>query len=72
MSQEVIFLVLDHLMVHHKEFPISLTMELLMRHPMGHLMDLLMEILMDRSTDITINPMGMGINDPLTPLIMVL
>ena len=64
--REVIFLFLYRLMVHHKDFPISLTMELLM----GHLMELLMDNLMDRSMDKTINPMGMGIKNPLTHLIM--
>ena len=59
-------------MVHLKEFPISLTMEILMGHPVGHLMELLMESLMDSSMDRTINPMDMGINNPLTPLIMAL
>ena len=59
---------LDHLMVHRKEFPISLTMELLM----GHLMELLMDSLMDRSMDRVINLMGTGINNPLTPLIIAL
>ena len=47
-------------------------MELLMGHPMGNLMELLMDNLMDRHMDRTINPMGMGINDLLTPLIMAL
>ena len=70
LSQEVIFLFLYHLMVHRKEFPISLTMELLMGHPMGKLMDLLMDKLMDHSMDRTINPMGTSINNPLTLLIM--
>ena len=59
-------------MVHLKEFPISLIMEILMGHPMGHLMDILMDSLMDRSMDRTINPMGMGIKNLLTPLIMAL
>ena len=63
---------LDNLMVHHKDFPISLTMELLMKHPMGHLMELLMDSLMDCSMDRTINPMGTGINNLLTLLIMAL
>ena len=45
-------------------------MELLMGYPMGHLMELLMDKLMDRSMDRAINLMGMGINNPLTPLIM--
>ena len=53
-------------MVHLKEFPISLTMDILMGHPMGHLMELLMDSLMDRSMDITINPMGTCINNLLT------
>ena len=57
-------------MVHHKEFPISLIMELLMGHPMGHLMELLMENIMDRSMDKTIKPMGTGIKNLLNPLIM--
>ena len=43
-----------------------------MGHRMGHLMELLMDNLMDHSMDKTINPMGMGINNPLTHLIMVL
>ena len=47
-------------------------MDLLMGHPMGHLMELLMGSLMDRSMDRTINPMGTGINNSLTPLIMAL
>ena len=47
-------------------------MELLMGHPMGHLMELLMDNLMDRSMDKTINPMGTGINNLLTLLIMAL
>ena len=68
LSREVIFLFLDRLMVHRKEFPISLTMELLM----GHLMELLMDSLMDRSMDRTINPMGAGINNLLTLQIMAL
>ena len=59
-------------MVHLKEFPISLTMDILMGHPMGHLMELLMDSLMDHSMDRTINPMGMGINNPLTLPIMAL
>ena len=63
---------LDHLMVHRKEFPISLIMELLTGHPMGHVLELLMENLMDRSMDRTINPMGTGINNLLTLLIMYL
>ena len=49
-------------MVHLKEFPISLTMDILMGHPMGHLMELLMDSLMDHSMDRTINPMGTGIS----------
>ena len=57
-------------MVHRKEFPISLTMELLMGHPMVHLMELLMDSLMDHSMDRTINPMGTGINNLLTLPIM--
>ena len=61
---------LYHLTVHRKEFPISLIMELLMGHPMGHLMELLMDNLMDRSMGKNIKPMGMGINNPLNPLIM--
>ena len=72
LSRDVIFLFLDHLMVHHKDFPISLTMELLMGHPMGHLMELLMDSLMDRSMDRTINPMGMGIKNLLTLPIMAM
>ena len=71
-------------MVHRKEFPISLIMELLMGHPMGHLMELLMghpmghlmellmDNLMDHSMDRATNLMGTGINNPLTPLIMAL
>ena len=59
-------------MVHLKEFPISLTMELLMQNPMGHLMYLLMGILMDHSMDKIINPMGAGINNLLTLPIMAL
>ena len=63
---------LDHLMVHIKEFPISLTMDILMGHPMGHLMELLMDSIMDSSMDRNINPMGMGINNLLTLPIMAL
>ena len=63
---------LDHLMVHCKEFPISLIMELLMGHPMGHLMDLLMDSLMDCSMDIIINPLGTIINNLLTLPFMAL
>ena len=59
-------------MVHLKEFPISLAMEILMGHPVGHLMELLMDSLMDRSMDGTINPMGAGINNLLTLPIMAL
>ena len=59
-------------MVHLKEFPISLTMEILMGHPMGHLMELLMDSLMDCSMNRTINPVGTGINNLLTLLIMAL
>ena len=59
-------------MVHRKDFPISLNMELLMGHPMGHFMELLMDSLMDRSMDRTINPMGKGINNLLTLPIMAL
>ena len=59
-------------MVHCKEFPISLTMDILMGHPMGHLMELLMDSLMDCSMDITINPMGTGINNLLSLPIMAL
>ena len=66
------YLFLDHLTVHRNEFPISLTMELLMGHPMGHLMELLMENLMDHSMDRTIKPMGMGINNLLNLPIMAL
>ena len=72
MSREVIFLFLDHLTVHRKEFPISLLMDLLMGYPMGHLMELLMDNIMDRSMDRDINLMGTGINNLLTPLIMAL
>ena len=57
-------------MAHLKDFPISLTMDILMGHPMGHLMELLMDNLMDRSMDRTINPMGTGIKNLLTLLIM--
>ena len=49
-----------------KEFPISLTMDILM----GHLMELLMDSLMDRSMDKTINRMGAGMKNLLTLLIM--
>ena len=66
------YLFLDHLKFHRKEFPISLIMDLLMGHPMGCLMELLMDNLMDYSIDRTINPMGTGINNLLAPLIMVL
>ena len=59
-------------MVYHKDFPISLLMELLMGYPMGHLMELLMDNIMDHSMDRAINLMGMGINNALTPLIMAL
>ena len=69
---EVIFLFLDHLMVHCKEFPISLIMDLLMGHPMGHIMELLMDNLIDRSMERAINLMGTGIKKSLTPLIMAL
>ena len=72
LCQEVISLFMGCLMVHCKEFPISLTMELLRGHPMGHLMELLMDSLMDRNMDRTINPMGMGINNLLTLPIMAL
>ena len=72
LCREVIFLFLDHLTVHRKEFPISLLMELLMGHPMGHLMELLMNSLIDRSMDKNINPMGAGINNLLTLPIMAL
>ena len=68
--QEVISLFLDCPIVHRKEFLIFLTMELLMGHPMGHLMELLMDNLMDHSMNKTINPMGTGINNPLTHIIM--
>ena len=63
---EFISLFLDHLMVHLKEFPISLTMDILM----GHLMDILMDSLMDHNMDKTNNPMGAGINNLLTLPIM--
>ena len=63
---------LDHRTVHRKEFPTSLTMDLLMVHPMGHLMELLMDSLMDRSMDRTINPVGTGFNNLLTLPIMAL
>ena len=63
---------LDHLMLHRKEFPVSLTMDILMGHPMGNLMDLLMNSLMDRSMDRPIDPMGAGINNLLTLPIMAL
>ena len=56
---------LDCLTVHHKEFLISLTTELLMGHPMGHLMELLMDSLTDRNMDRTINPMGVSIKNLL-------
>ena len=59
-------------MVHRKEFPISLLMELLMGYPMGHLMELLMDKPMDRCMDGAISLIGMGVNNPLTPLIMAL
>ena len=59
-------------MVHFKEFPISLTMDILMGHPMGHLMELLMDNLMDCSMDKAINPMGTGIKNLLTLPIMAL
>ena len=39
---------------------------------MDNLMEPLMENLMDRSMDRAINLMGMGINNPITPLIMAL
>ena len=61
---------LARLMVHLKDFPVSLTMDILMGHPLGHLKELLMDSLMDRCMDRTINPMGTGINSLLTPLIM--
>ena len=63
---------LDCLMVHGKEFPISLTMELLMGYPMGHLMELLMDNFMDHSMDKAIKLMATGMNNPLTPIIMAL
>ena len=52
--------------------PMGHLMELLMGNSMGHLMELLMDNLMDRSMDRAINLMGIGINNPLTPLIMAL
>ena len=61
---------MDYLRVRCKDFPISLIMELLMGHPMGHIMELLMDNLIGRSMDRTIYPMGMGINNLITPLIM--
>ena len=45
-------------------------MDIIMVHPMEHLMELLMDILMDRSMDKTTNPMGTGINNSLTLIIM--
>ena len=59
-------------MVHCKDFPISLLMELLMGHPMGHLMELLMDNIMDRSMDRVIHLIGTGINNLLTPQILAL
>ena len=62
------YLFLFHLVVQLMELPIYLTMD----HLMEHLMELPMDILMDCSMEKTINPMGIGINNPLTPLIMAL
>ena len=72
LSQEVIFLLLEHPMVYHKEFPIFLLMEFLMVHLMGHIIEPLMDNIMDRSMHIVIHLMGTGINNPLTPQIMAL
>ena len=62
------YLFLDHLMVQLMELPIYLTIDYLMEH----IMELPMDILMDRSTEKTINRMGMGINNLLTLLTMAL
>ena len=72
LSQEVIFLLLEHPTVYRREFPIFVLMEFLMGHPMGHLMELLMDNIMDRGMDRDTNLMGTGINNLLTPLIMAL
>ena len=72
LCQQVMYMFLDLLMFHLVELPIYQTMDLLMVRPMKHLMELLMDILMDHSMDKTTNPMGMGINNPLTLLIMSL
>ena len=72
LCQQVMYLFLDRLMFHLMELPVYQPMDLLMVHPMEHLMELLMDILMDHSMDKTTNPMGTGINNLLTLLIMVL
>ena len=66
------YLFLYHLMFHLIEFPVYQTMDLLMVHPMEQLMELLMYILMDCSMEKNTNPMGMGINNPITIIIMAL
>ena len=66
------YLFLDRLIFQLMELPIPLTIDILMVHPMEHLMELLTDILMDRSMDKTTNPMGTGINNLLTLLIMAL
>ena len=68
LSQEVIFLFLNHLTVHCVAFLISLLMDLFMGYPMGHIMELLMHHLIDHSMDRSMNLMGTGINNLLTPL----
>ena len=72
LCQQVMYLFLDRLMFHLVELPVYQTMDLLVVHPMEHLMEILMDILMDHSMDKTTNLMGMGINNPLSLLIMAL
>ena len=68
LSKQVMYLFLDRLMFHLMDLPIYQTMDLLMVHPMEHLMELLMDCSMEKTT----NPMGTGINNLLTLLIMPL
>ena len=70
--QRVMYVFLDRLMFHLMELPIYHTMDLLMVCPMEHLMELLMDILIDHIMYKNTNPMGTGINNPLTLLIMAL
>ena len=72
LCQQFMCLFLDRLMFHLVELPIYQTMDLLMVHPMERLMELLMDILMDCSMDKNTTPMGKGIKNPLTLLIMAL